>query len=259
MEIMFRQGCVKAKFNNDYSFTYPTKVSGLGTVTLETIPATAGVESQFNASERFGHSDWRMFNPCTVNGIKCTVAYSSVKPLEPCPDVAGDWFSSYGATVSPSVDVNVYHIGRNGGYQNTDQLVAQYQAMAEYGSGNYIVLGFHEPISSLKSIRNVDDTYVSKMESAFGSHLLNLNKEIRLRAAELTYLVGIYDVRYGFYLNDEDWEYYVNGNIPKSLYKSDLYHPNEYGCKAFAMLIHDKMVKLGYLDDKYILSTGSDL
>ena len=258
---MFRQGCVRAKFDNAYTLNYPAASTGLGGLTLETTTATAGMESQFRsrASERLSHNDLRMLNPCIINGISCTVTYSSVKPLEPCTDVAGDWISAHGAVVSPSSDVNVYYIGRNGGYQNTAQLVAQNQAMADFGSIQYIVLGFHEPTSKLKSIRNVDETYVSKMESAFGSHFLNLNKEIRLRAAELTYLVGIYDVRYGFYLNDEDWEYYVNGDIPKSLYISDLYHPNEYGCKAFAILIHDKMVKLGYLDDYYILSTGSDL
>jgi hypothetical protein len=187
------------------------------------------------------------------------VAYSSVTPLEECKDVPGDWISSYGSTISPSAAVNVYYIGRNGGYNNTDQLVAQYQAMAKYGSEQYIVLAFHEPVSKLEKIRNIDKTYVSKMESAFGPHLLNLNKEIWARAAELTYLTGVYNNPDGFYYNAEDQEYYAKGDIPRSFYLDDLYHPSKFGSKAFAMLIHDKMVKLGYLDDKYILSTGADL
>lgn len=232
---------------------------------METTPATAGMESQFRsrASSTLSHNDFRMFNPCTVNGISCTVAYSSVKPLEPCTDVAGDWISAHGAVVSPSADVNVYYIGRNGGYQNTTQLVAQNKAMADFGSAQYIVLGFHEPTSKLKSIRNVDETYVSKMEEAFGKHFLNLNKEIRLRAAELTWKVGVYGSIADYYISDsaaKDREYYSKGDIPYSFYVSDLYHPNQaYGCKAFAILIHDKMVKLGYLDDDYILSSGAEL
>ena len=167
---------------------------------------------------------------------------------------------TYGSTISPKVDVNVYYIGRNGVYKNTDQLVAQYEEMVRYGSDQYIVLGFHEPISKLSSIRNVDKTYLEKMEQTFGKHFLNLNKEIRLRAAELTYITGIYDILYGFYLNDEDYEYVTKkGDIPRSLYRDDLFHPNEEGANAFAILIHDKMVKLGYLKDNYILSTGSEL
>lgn len=259
---MFRQGCVRAKFDSEYTFTYPETSGSLGTVTLETIASTSGVESQFRASDRFPHEDWRLFNPCTINGKKCTVTYSTVTPLEECEDVEGGWISSYGASISPSVDVNVYYIGRNGGYSSTDMLVAQNQAMALYGSDQYIVLGFHEPISKLSSIRSVDGTYVSKMESAFGSHLLNLNKEIRLRAAELLWRAGVYASIADYYTSDsaaQDREYVSNGDMPYSLYRPDLYHPNNYGIKAFAMLIHDKMVKLGYLDDDYILSTGGDL
>ena len=256
---MFRQGCVRAKFNTDYTFTYPGTAASLGTVTLETIPATSGVESQFRASDRFTHTDWRQFNPCTINGIRCNVAYSSVTPLEPCADIAGGWISAYGASISPSVDVNIYYIGRNGGYSSTDMLVAQNKAMADFGSSQYIVLGFHEPVSKLASSRPVDDTYVGKMEEAFGDHFLNLNKEIRSRAAEITWKSGVYSSIEGYGSNSADQEYVNNGNIPHSLYKDDLYHPNAYGCKAFAMLIHDKMVKLGYLEDDYILSTGSEL
>ena len=87
---------------------------------------------------------------------------------------------TYGSTLSPNVDVNVYYIGRNGGFNNTDQLVEQYKEMVKYGSsktGKYIVIGFHEPISKLKTIRNVDETYVEKMEQAFGKHFLNLIKK----------------------------------------------------------------------------------
>lgn len=259
---MYRQGSARVKFSKDYTFTYPATSSNLGSLTMETLPATAGVESQFRPEYVFTthKSCTRLATPFTINGIRCDVSSSSVTPLEPCTDVAGDWIMTYGSTISPKVDVNVYYIGRNGVYKNTDQLVAQYDEMVRYGSDQYIVLGFHEPISKLSSIRNVDKTYLEKMEQTFGKHFLNLNKEIRLRAAELTYITGIYDIMYGFYLNDEDYEYVTKkGDIPRSLYRDDLFHPNEEGANAFAILIHDKMVKLGYLKDNYILSTGSEL
>lgn len=271
---MFRQGCVKARFSESYSFSYGSTSSNLGSVSLEENAATAGyttgnAKADWRPDDRFGHSCYRLFNPCTINGIRCQVAYSSVTPLEACSDVSGGWISSYGASISPNVDVNVYYIGRNGGYTSTEQLILQYQTMVQYGSDRsdqYIVLGFHEPISKLLTLKdrtlNLDAAYVTKMETAFGSHLLNLNKEIRARAAELTYRAGVYNTIDGFDTEDSaatDRAYVEAGNIPRSFYDTDLYHPNEYGCKAFAMLIHDKMVKLGYLDDAYILSTGADL
>ena len=262
VEIMLRQGCVRGRFEKEYELNFGTTSSGLGKVYLETTEATSGYEGYLNNYDRYYHDDFRLFNPCSIAGISCNVGRDYVTPLTDCTNVPGDWFSSYGSKLSPNVDVNVYYIGRNGGYANTQQLVLQNQAMVDYGSKQYIVLGFHEPASRLKTARNVDETYVSRMESAFGNHFLNLNKEIRLRAAELTYLVGVYDKIYGYYLDEgaDDRAFVSKGDIPKSFYLSDLFHPNqEYGCKAFAILIHDKMVKLGYLDDKYILSTGSDL
>ena len=247
-------------FNNAYTFTYPETSSELGTVTLETIPSTAGRGGSFRAENRFGHADWPLFNPCTIHSVRCNVTYSTVTPLDPCSDVTGIWMRSYGAIICRTSAVNVYYIGRNGGHGSTNNLVAQNKAMADFGSDQYIVLGFHEPVSQLGGL--VDNTYTTKMASTFSGHFLDLNKEIRDRAAEITWRTGVYASMDEYNTSDKaatDRSYVSGGNIPKSLYKSDGYHPNEYGCKAFAMLIHDKMVKLGYLDDDYILSTGGDL
>ena len=253
---MFRQGSARLRFNSDYTFTYPFTTDLESSVSLEETAATVGVTDAYRPA-RLSYILSRLINPCTINGISCTVTESSVTPLEECTDVAGDWITSYGSTISPNVDVNVYYIGRNGGFNSVDQLVLQNQTMVDYGSEKYIVLGFHEVMRKLARVRNGD--YVAKMENAFGKHFLNLNKEIRLRAAELTYLTGVYDVRWGFYLNDDDWDYVADGDIPKSLYHTDYMHPNPQGYRAIAILVHDKMVKLGYLNDNYILSTGADL
>lgn len=255
-EIMFRQGSVRLKFSSDYTFTYPYTTELESSVVLEETQATSGVTYSYRPA-RLSYVSSTLLNPCTINGIQCKVTETGVTPLEECADVPGDWISSYGSTISPNVDVNVYYIGRNGGFNSVDQLVLQNKAMVEYGSEKYIVLGFHEVLRKIASVKNSD--YVAKMEKAFGDHFLNLNKEIRLRAAELTYLTGVYDVRWGFYLNDEDYDYVASGDIPKSFYYQDLMHESNAGLDAIAILVHDKMVKLGYLNDNYILSNGGDL
>lgn len=254
-EIMFRQGCIKARFSNDYTLTYPETVSDLGTVTLQSTTATNGYTSAIR-SDRFANK-WKLFNPCTIGGVKCEVISTSVTPIEECSDVQGGWIKSYGAEISKHASVNVYYIGRNGGFGSINQLVLQNQAMVDYGSSQYIVLGFHEPITRFPG----NQSYITKMEAAFGDNFLYLNQEIRSRAAEITYLCGVYDTIDGY--NQEsgakDREYVSNGDIPLSLYRDDKLHPNYAGCQAFAILIHDKMVKLGYLNDNYILSDGEDL
>ena len=236
--------------------TYPETSTGMSTVSLEDHPAVNGVPMKYFRTSSFGS---KYINPCTVNGVKCQVTASSVKPLEACTDVPGGWISSDGSTISPNVDVNVYYIWANGGYNSIEQLVAQQQLMVDYGSEKYIVLGSHRAISEVPKM--LDDTYVPLMRAAFGEHFLHLNKEIRLRAAEICWRAGVYESIIDYYLDAgyEDRLYVSQGKIPRSLLLDDLHHPNEYGCKAFAILIHDKMVSLGYLDDDYILSTGADL
>ena len=254
VEIMWRQGSLKVKFDTDYTFTYPQKTEGLSGIVFEDVPYVENVPVSYFHPEKLNY--WPLVNPCTINGIKCKVTSDSVKPLEECTDVKGDWITSGGAEISANADVNVYYIYANGGFNSTEQLIQQQQAMVDHGSEKYIMIASHR---SMKELTRVDDTYIPRMTAAFGDHVLYLNKEIRLRAAEITWRAGVYDSIIGFYGNDDDWNYVLQGKIPKSLFLSDLHHPNEYGCKAFAMLIHDKMVKLGYLDDDYILFTGGDL
>ena len=118
----------------------------------------------------------------------------------------------------------------------------------------YIVLGFHEPVSKLGDgfLHCTDEEYHSAMAEEFGNHYLNLNGEIRKRSDELMEMSGIT-------ATDEDISYLNNGNIPRSFYSQDLFHPCAIGYKVIATLIHDKMVKLGYLQDSYLLTTGEQL
>ena len=110
-----------------------------------------------------------------------------------------------------------------------------------------------------------DAQFQSEMKAKFGNHYLNLNKEIRDRYIELLVQTGVYASADAFNkdnstnANNDRTYVNTNGNIPYSFYSEDGFHPRPVGYKVIAMLIHDKMVKLGYLQDSYILSTGSQL
>lgn len=266
LDVMIRQGSVRAKFKNAYTLTYGQSTTSLGGFVVESTPLTSGISYPLNKWGGNSQDDEpRLMNPCTINGVKCRIRTQSlsVTPLAPCTDVPGDWIETYGSALTKEVDVNVFYIGRNGGYTSTDQLVAQNKAMADFaGTDKYIVLGFHESYSQIHAARPaVDDTYITKMTSNFGDHFLNLNAEINSRAAELLVLTGVYASVDAFNEDtsskaNNDKTYIAGGKMPKSFFKSDGYHPNTEGTQAFAILIHDKMVKLGYLTDDYILSTG---
>ena len=276
IDVMVRQGCLKSRFVNAYTLNYGTTVesSTLGSLTVEENELTSGLTARFTGPSRWWSTrPERLFNPCTINGVQCTVTNESVTPLESCTDVAvaaQTGITSYGATITKNVDVNVYYIGRNVSFNSVDHLIRQQKAMVDFGSSKYIVLGFHEKdFSNFNSDYSSAytqgiDYYRTTMKSTFGDHFLSLNEEIRARAEELLVATGVYASAEAFEEDESDTatkdkEYLADGNMPYSFYKTDLYHPNELGCKVFAMLIHDKMVKLGYLDDDYILSTGSDL
>lgn len=267
-DIMMRQGSIRWKFADNYALSYGSTATISKKITLENksnlLPKTTHWYRWDIDSVEFLLP--RLINPCVINGVECSLSAEDgnvsnglvkVMPMESCSDVSGDWITPYGATVTKNADVNIFYIGRNGGYNDYLQLISQVRAMVDFAGGEskpYIVLGFHEPISKLSNsfLHCTDAQFQNEMKAKFGDHYLNLNKEIRSRADELFKYLGMTATA-------DDTSYLNNGNIPYSFYSEDGFHPRPVGYKVIAMLIHDKMVKLGYLQDSYILSTGGDL
>ena len=267
-DIMMRQGSIRWKFADNYALSYGSTSTISKKITLENksnlLPKTTHWYRWDIDSVEFLLP--RLINPCVINGVECSLSAEDgnvsnglvkVTPMESCSDVSGGWITPYGATVTKNADVNIFYIGRNGGYNDYLQLISQVRAMVDFAGGEskpYIVLGFHEPISKLSNsfLHCTDAQFQNEMKAKFGDHYLNLNKEIRSRADELFKYLGMTATA-------DDTSYLNNGNIPYSFYSEDGFHPRPVGYKVIAMLIHDKMVKLGYLQDSYILSTGGDL
>lgn len=260
-DVMMRQGSVRWKFRQSYSLTYgysATVNMGTNSIYMEPIPNVMTTTSNVY---RWNNTSWlipRLISPCEINGVTCEIDYGKITPLEDCINVSGDWVTPYGATVTKNADVNIFYIGRNGGHTGYQQLAAQLQTMVDFADNDqYLVLGFHEPISSLSSLLGCTDAeYNGLMTSTFGDHFLNFNKEIRARYKELLVKTGVCASEAD--VPSSETTEVNNGRIPKAFYSSD-FHPSAYGFQAEAMLIHDKLVKLGYVQDSYILSDGADL
>lgn len=148
-------------------------------------------------------------------------------------------------------DILILEMGSNGGWDDYDDLIAQYQAVIDYtGSENYIIIGdTDDPGTSLadssQSYMEDNDQYVGTDETAweaalreaFGEHFFNTR----------IYLIqnGLSDC--GLKAGKIDELYQAFGYISVKL-RSDWTHFNAYGYYSKGVGIYKKGVELGYWD-----------
>lgn len=158
-------------------------------------------------------------------------------------------------------DLTIIYMGSNGVFDNLEFLYKQHRRMIEYaaagGPEEYIVLGFHSDndMSRLKLGQEYWDLFDGP--DGFGvnpeagrpiSRFVNLYKEMTgEHYKELLYRSGAASDPSG--VREEDMDCVNQGKVPSSFLNNDgTLNPSQYGAKAFALLIYDKMVELGYLD-----------
>lgn len=160
-------------------------------------------------------------------------------------------------------DLTIIYMGQNGGFKSLDILYDQYRSMIEYaadgGPEDYIVLGFHN--HNTLATWNSGDAYwkffdgpdgfgVNQSEGRPVSRFVNLYKGLTGNDyKDMLFRSGAAaspsDVR------QEDIDYQAKGQLPYSYWyqpSQDDIHPSPYGAKAFALLVYDKMIELGYVD-----------
>ena len=162
-----------------------------------------------------------------------------------------------GTIVTPKVafdhknDILILEMGSNGGWDDYDDLIAQYQAVIDYtGCENYIIIGdTDDPGTSLadnsQSYMEDNDDYVgtddtaweAALREAFGEHFFNTR----------VYLIqnGLSDC--GLKAGKIDELYGAFGYISVKL-RSDWTHFNAYGYYSKGVGIYKKGVELGYWD-----------
>ncbi len=147
-------------------------------------------------------------------------------------------------------DILVLELGSNGGWEDYDELIAQYRAMIEYAHcKKYIIIGdTDEPLYSfdqdvVRQAEEYEDDKIglneTKWEKAlreeFGEHFINMRVFLIQNGLSIT----------GLEASDEDAEDALKGNISQQL-RSDWTHFNAYGYYAQATGVYQKGQELGY-------------
>jgi len=210
-------------------------------------------------------------NPCLINGIECNVysRASSGEIDDPSTTFSGTIsrigsgtpvvipahtpIISYGARTTKDVDLQIIYMGTNGrvvyygkiGDPNYyDNLVTYHKYMTDFNTkkSDYIILGYH--YSAWNSY------YWERFCNEFGTtRMIDLRNIIPNRGRELLVRSGAYPDEASIpqdelnRIDKGDWPYIFMYN-PKI---GDV-HPSEYGARAIAIVIYERMQALGYLD-----------
>lgn len=207
-------------------------------------------------------------NPCLINGIECNVSSSSSGEI----DDPSTTFSakitrigtgnpvvipehtpiiSYGARTTKDVDLQIIYMGQNGKvvYYGTpsdanyyDNLVQYHKYMTEFNSNksDYIILGYH--------MNNWNQYYWSRFCDEFGeTRMIDLRHIIPNRGRELMVRTGAFPNEAS--IPQSELDRVDIGEWPYCFWHttSDV-HPSEYGARAMAIVIYERMVELGYID-----------
>lgn len=257
-EIAARQGGLRTFTAGDFTFAEGTSRIPFPGVVIEQGEITTGGERPFRG-ERFTTSS-PFVNNCIIAGVECALYYnvstghhiSRITAGEEIFVPAGTEIFTYGSRLSKDVDLTVIYMGQNGGYDNDyERLVRQHWRMINHtGSKEYIVFTYHH---------KVVEGYLPLFYDAFGpgasaytttldrrSHIVNLREEINSRAVELLLSTGAFSDE--SQIPEKDWKAISLGNLPKTFFLSDTdSHPCEYGSKAFATVLEDKLKEMGYI------------
>lgn len=145
-------------------------------------------------------------------------------------------------------DVLIIEMGSNGGWEDYDELIAQYHAMIDYGGcTDYIVLGdTDDPGTSfadelqwqfIYGVEGQETLWEQALREEFGDHFVNVRSYIVEHGLEVTGLEATY----------EDFEAAQMGCISQQL-RADETHLNSYGYYAQARAVYEQGVFLGYWD-----------
>ena len=210
----------------------------------------------------FSSSSCPLLNPCTIAGVECNITSDDgttffvqrtengvSATIEPRTAVL-----SYGAKTYKDADVVVTYLGANSsGTPALEQIVDCYRAIENYSSKKHCIeVGFHMAHIDFPNNGGSRDywteTYRDRMTAEFGDNFLDMRTVGNANAARLLVESGALPA--GASIPEKDRTAIADGDWPASLssdYKTNV-HPNTYGSRVIAILVKERMAKLGYLD-----------
>lgn len=218
------------------------------TMPQDTVPIEVSFEQIHDFDTRFGWYTGGLagVNPCTVLGIEGKIGleeqidgtykyYFTRSEVGQSVDVPkGTELVTY-ATDKWTDFITIVFIGANGGYRDIEDLIYLQHAiidnMDEENDRYLVITTTGENIETHK-----EEEEACRLE--YGDKYLNLREYLCSEA--------IYDV--GLIPTEQDLEDISNGVVPTSLRK-DKIHYNEYGTRAVANKVYEKLNELGYFAD----------
>ena len=212
----------------------PYEVSEDLTIPTTTTAVNIKLRSSWNKTATFPRLDFAI-NPCVIRGIKGIITITSAG--------ASCTFTrlTAGTVVSVKVGekvitnniqisnnyINIVWVGQNGGFTNTDDLVSQFQAVADKTNSKFLFITPH---------LNTTDELELKMSQRFGNKYLNMR--------EWCVKYGLEES--GITATQSDLDAISLGNCPPSLL-GDGVHFVTSAKQAQALLIQRKLTELNFV------------
>lgn len=273
-EIACRNGCIPMRIKSSFVLPGdPDKKVAIGTELYsdwnqygEYDPGKLGVGNK----SWFNDGTTSRLNNCEVQGIECMMTRDDngmyyLQRLSSGPDISipsSAEVKSYASTHLRDVDLLVTYMGTNGYGRRKgaifDETIADiYKEMTKYKEHSnvydsaidhdHIIVGFHHRLVSghIWWSQEYHDYFLSQ----FGDHFLDLRTYGNANAERLLVQTGV--VNSPSMINDLDHELINQGDWPASWQTDYLtnVHPNNFGSKAIAVMVYEKMRELGYVDN----------
>lgn len=180
-------------------------------------------EAHFWKENNKYHSEWNYY-------IKNKFPIYSSDTLK-----AGSIIETYAMRHLRNTYANIFFMGQNGGFKDTDDLIRQFQAMIDYSQCNrFIIISFHKPNQPIPNVQRMQEMEDS-LQHYFGQHYINLRK----------YLIqsGLKDA--GLTPTKIDSDSIRHNQVPPQL-MTDGCHFTSKGYELLARLVEKRFRELGY-------------
>lgn len=259
LQIISRQGAIPLYLSG--GFTIPALASesvAVGTTfytknqTNGDVAVTPDTPIMVNLSAYTGNTTYcGVTNPFMVKGVECTITKAGDGKLYLQRSTDGDVVDCESDSFVQAVPyaywklgnptVTTLYMGTNGVYnanpskgRTRDQVLTDFYNMVKNNTtGEFIAIGYHHSLWN--------ESYEATMSSAFGDTYLDLRTVGWQKAETIA-------AQMGEGLTPQDYENISNKIWPSSWGGLDI-HPSAKGAKAHAIMIYNKMVELGYVDE----------